>query len=142
MEEKEEKEEKELYRERPDLVAALEGKYFRPFELSNRFEEYESDSFAEIRAISELVGQRAVKLILRVVSFGSTAKYSGITSETEFPWWMFKKHADDELTADMVIDNMNKTQTREDFVELARKRLNQFLQVMEDMGITKEEILR
>ena len=142
MEEKEEKEEKEVFRERPDLVTALEGKYFRPFELSNRFEEYESDSFAEIRSISELVGERAVKLILRVVSFGSTAKYSGITTETEFPWWMFKKNADDELTADMVIAKMDKTQTREDFVEFAKKRLKQFLQVMEGMGIHKEEILR
>ena len=93
MEEKEEKEEKEVYRERPDLVAALEEKYFRPFELSNRFEGYESDSFAEIMSISEVVGERAVKLMLRVVSFGSTVKYSGITTETEFPWWMFKKNA-------------------------------------------------
>ena len=131
-----------VYRERPDLVAALEGKYFRPFELSNRFEGYESDSFAEIMSISEVVGERAVKLILRVVSFGSTAKYSGITTETEFPWWMFKKNADDELTADMVVAKMDKTQSRDEFVEFARKRLNQFLQVMEDMGIHKEEILR
>ena len=138
----EEKEEKKLYKERPDLVEALKGKYFRPFELSNRFEDYESDSFAEIRAISELVGQRAVKLTFRLVSFGSTAKYSGITAETEFPWWMFKKHADDELTADMVIDKMNKNQSRDEFVEFARKRLKQFLQVMEDMGIHREEILR
>lgn len=141
-EEQEEKEEKEVYRERPDLVAALEEKYFRPFELSNRFEGYESDSFAEIMSISEVVGERAVKLMLRVVSFGSTVKYSGITTETEFPWWMFKKNADDELTADMVMNNMNKIHSRDEFVEFARKRLKQFLQVVEDMGIHKEEILR
>ena len=138
----EEKEEKKLYKERPDLVEALKGKYFRPCELSHRFDEYESDSFAEIRSISELVGQRAVRLIFRMVSFGRTAKYSVITSETEFPWWMFKKNADDELTVNMVIDKMDKTQTREEFVEFARKTLKQSLQVMEDMGISKEEILR
>lgn len=138
----EEKEEKELYKERPDLVEALKGKYFRPFELSQRFDEYESDSFAEIMSISELVGQRAVRLILRLVSFGRTAKYSGTTAETEFPWWLFKENADDELTVNMVTDKMNKKQTREELVELARKTLKQSLQVMEDMGISKEEILR
>lgn len=138
----EEKEEKEVYRERPDLVAALEGKYFRPFELSNRFEGYESDSFAEIMSISEVVGERAVKLILRMVSFGSTAKYSGIITETEFPWFIFKKNADDELTANMVMAKMDKTQIREELVELARKTLKQSLQVLEDMGISKEEIMR
>lgn len=137
-----EKEEKEVYRERPDLVEALKGKYFRPFELSQRFEEYESDSFAEIKSISEIVGQRAVQMILRLVSFGRSSKYSGITAETEFPWWMFKKNADDELTVNMVIDKMKKTQTREELVKLARKTLKQSLQVMEDMGISKEEILR
>lgn len=138
----EEKEEKKVYRERPDLVEALKGTYFCPFELSKGFDGYEHDSFAEIMSISELVGQREVKLILRLVSFGRTAKYSGITAETEFPWWMVKKYADDELTADMVIDKMKKAQPREELVELARKTLKQSLQVMEDMGITKEEILR
>ena len=93
-------------------------------------------------SIFELVGQREVKLILRLVSFGRTAKYSGITAETEFPWWMCKKTADDELTEDMVIDKMNKTQPREELVEFARKTLKQSLQVLEDMGISKEEILR
>ncbi len=137
-----EKEEKELYKERPDLVEALKGKYFRPFELSKGFDEYEHDSFAEIKSISGRVGQREVKLILRLVSFGRSAKYSVITAETEFPWWLFKKNADDELTVDMVTDKMNKTQTREELVELARKTLKQSLQVMEDMGIHKEEILR
>ena len=138
----EEKEEKELYKERPDLVEALKGKYFCPFELSKGFDGYESDSFAEIRSISELVGQRAVRLIFRMVGFGRSAKYSVITAETEFPWWMSKKNADDELTVNMVIDKMKKTQTREELVELARKTLKQSLQVMEDMGISKEEILR
>lgn len=138
----EEKEEKELYKERPDLVEALKGKYFRPFELSNVFDEYEHDSFAEIKSISERIGQRDVKLILRLVSFGRSAKYSVITAETEFPWWLFKKNADDELTVNMVIDKMNKTQTREELVELARKTLKQSLHVLEDMGISKEEILR
>ena len=42
----EEKEEKELYKERPDLVEALKGKYFRPFECSQSGEGYEHDSFA------------------------------------------------------------------------------------------------
>ena len=102
----------------------------------------EHDSFAEIISISELVGQREVKLSLRLVSFGRTAKYSVITAETEFPWWMSKKNADDELTVNMVIDKMKKTQTREELVELARKTLKQSLQVMEDMGISKEEVLR
>lgn len=138
----EEKEEKELYKERPDLVEALKGKYFRPFSLVKGYDGYESDSFAEIRSISELVGQREVKLILRLVSFGKGDRYSGITAETSLPWWISKKYADDELTANMVIDKMNKTQTREDLVELARKTLKQSLQVMEDMGISKEEILR
>lgn len=138
----EEKEEKEVYRERPDLVEALKGKYFRPFESFTRFEGYESDSFAEIISISELIGQRAVKIMCKLVSFGRTAKYSGITAETEFPWWMSKKTADDELTADMVMAKMDKTQSREELVEFARKTLQQSLQVMEDMGINKEEILR
>lgn len=138
----EEKKEKELYKERPDLVEALKGKYFCPFELSKGFDGYESDSFAEIRSISELVGQRAVRLIFRMVGFGRSAKYSVITAETEFPWWMSKKNADEELTVNMVIDKMKKTQTREELVELARKTLKQSLQVMEDMGISKEEILR
>jgi hypothetical protein len=137
-----EKEEKELYKERPDLVEALKGKYFRPFELSKGFDEYEHDSFAEIKSISERVGQREVKLILRLVSFGRSAKYSVITAETEFPWWLFKKNADDELTVDMVMEKMKKTQTREELVEFARKTLNQSLQVLEDMGITKAELLR
>jgi hypothetical protein len=138
----EEKEEKKLYKERPDLVEALKGKYFCPFELSKGFDGYEHDSFAEIMSISELVGKREVKLILRLVSFGRTAKYSVITAETEFPWWMSKKNADDELTVNMVVDKMKKTQTREELLELARKTLKQSLQVMEDMGISKEEILR
>lgn len=133
---------KDVYKDRADLVEALKGNYFRPFELSNVFDEYEHDSFAEIKSISERVGQRDVKLILRLVSFGRSAKYSVITAETEFPWWLFKKNADDELTVNMVIDKMNKTQTREELVELARKTLKQSLQVMEDMGIHKEEILR
>jgi len=120
----------------------LKGKYFRPFSLVKGYDGYESDSFAEIRSISELVGQREVKLILRLVSFGKGDRYSGITAETSLPWWISKKYADDELTANMVIDKMNKTQTREELVELARKTLNQSLQVMEDMGISKEEILR
>lgn len=135
-------EEKEVYRERPDLVDALKGKYFRPFELSQRLDGYESDSFAEIMSISELVGQREVKLMLRLVSFSRSDKYSKITSEQEFPWWIFKKNADEELTVNLVIDKMTKTQTREDLVELARKALTQSLQVMEDMGISKEEVLR
>lgn len=138
----EEKEEKELYKERPDLVEALKGNYFRPFEISNVFDEYEHDLFAEIKSISERVGQRDVKLILRLVSFGRSSKYSVITTETEFPWWLFKKNADDELTVNTVIDKMNKTQTREELVEFARKTLKQSLHVLEDMGISKEEILR
>ena len=138
----EEKEEKELYKERPDLVEELKGKYFRPFELSLSGDGYEHDSFAEIISISELVGHREVRLILRMASFGRSAKYSVITSEPEFPWWMSKKNADDELTANMVIDKMNKAQTREELVELARKTLKQSLQVLEDMGISKEELLR
>ena len=138
----EEKEEKKLYKERPDLVEALKGKYFCPFELSNGFDWYEHDSFAEIISISELVGQREVKLSLRLVSFGRTAKYSGTTAEAEFPWWLFKENADDELTVNMVTDKMMKTQTREELVELARKTLKQSLQVMEDMGISKEEVMR
>lgn len=139
----EEKEEKKVYRERPDFVEALNGKYFRPFELSQRYDGYESDAFAEIMSISELVGQREVKLILRLVSFGRSAKYSGITAETEFPLWMSKKNADDELTVNLVIDKINKTQqTREELVELARKTLNQCLQVIEGVGISKEEVLR
>ena len=36
----EEKEEKKVYRERPDLVEALKGKYFCPFELSKGFDGY------------------------------------------------------------------------------------------------------
>ena len=77
-----------------------------------------------------------------MISFARSAKYSGITAETEFPWWMSKKNADDELTVDMVIDKMNKTQqTREDLVDLARKTLKQSLQVLEDIGISKDEIL-
>ena len=138
----EEKEEKELYKERPDLVEALKGKYFRPFSRCQGYDWYESDSFAEIISISELVGHREVKLILRMVSFSRSDKYSGITAETSVPWWLSKKNADDELTANMVIDKMNKKQTREELVELARKTLKQSLQVMEDMGISKEEILR
>ena len=138
----EEKEEKELYKERPDLVEALKGKYFRPFELSPSGDGYEHNSFAEIISISELVGHREVRLILRLVGFGRSAKYSVNTAETEFPWWMTKKNADDELTVNMVIDKMNKKHTREELVELARKTLKQSLQVMEDMGISKEEILR
>jgi len=55
---------------------------------------------------------------------------------------MSKKNADDELTVNMVVDKMKKTQTREELLELARKTLKQSLQVMEDMGISKEEILR
>lgn len=138
----EEKEEKKIYKERPDLVEALKGKYFRPFSRRQGYDWYESDSFAEIISISELVGQREVKLILRMVSFGRSDKYSVITAETSLPWWLSKKNADDELTVDMVIDKMKNTQTREELVEFARKTLKQSLQVMEDMGISKEEILR
>lgn len=135
-------EEKTVYKERPDLVEALKGRYFSLFEPSKYNDGYEGGSFGEITGISEVVGERMVKLTLRLVVLGNSPRYSAVTAEPVFPWWMSKKHADDELTADMVIDKMNKTQTREEFVAMVRKTLNQSLQVMEDMGIAKEEILR
>lgn len=135
-------EEKNVYKERPDLVEALKGRYFSLFEPSKYADGYEGGSFGEITGISEVVGERMVKLTLRLVVLGTSPRYSAVTAEPVFPWWMSKKHADDELTADMVIDKMNKTQTREEFVEMVRKTLNQSLQVLEEMGITKAELLR
>ena len=140
MAENEEKEEKEVYRERPDLVEALKGTYIRPF-VKNDWNGQESDAFAEIRSISEVVGQTAVKLILRKVSFARSQNHTVITSESDTPWWMFKKNADDELTVDMVLAHRIKV-SREELVDFARKTLKQSLQVMEDMGITKAELLR
>ena len=141
MENKEEKEEKEVYRERPDLVEALKGTYIRPFIKIDDWNGQESDAFAEIRSISEVVGETAVKLILRKVSFARSQNHTVITSESDTPWWMFKKNADDELTVETVLANRIKV-SREEFVEFARKTLEQSLQVMEDMGIHKEEVLR
>lgn len=141
MKEKEEKEEKEVYRERPDLAEALKGTYIRPFIGMDDWNGHESDAFAEIRSISEVVGETAVKLILRKVSFSRSQNHTVITSEDETPWWMFKKNADDELTVETILAHRIKV-SREEFVEFARKTLNQSLQVMEDMGISKEEILR
>ena len=140
MENQEEKEEKEVYRERPDLVEALKGTYIRPF-IKNDWNGQESDAFAEIRSISEVVGETAVKLILRKVSFTRSQNHTVITSESDTPWWMFKKNADDELTVETVLANRVKV-SREELVELARKTFKQSLQVMKDMGIHKEEIMR
>ena len=140
MEEQEEKEEKEVYRERPDLVEALKGTYIRPFVKINDWNGQESDAFAEIRSISEVVGQTAVKLILRKVCFARSQNHTVITSESDTPWWMFKKNAEDELTVETILAHRIKV-SREEMVELARKTLKQSLQVMEDMGISKEEIL-
>ncbi len=141
MEEQEEKEEKEVYRERPDLVEALKGTYIRPFIKIDDWNGQESDAFAEIRSISEVVGQTAVKLILRKVCFARTQNHAVITSEDETPWWMFKKNADDELTVETILAHRIKV-SREELVEFARKTVKQSLQVMEDMGITKAELLR
>ena len=139
MEEQEEKEEKEVYRERPDLVEALKGTYIRPF-VKNDWNGQESDAFAEIRSISEVVGQTAVKLIPRKVCFARSDTHTVITSESDTPWWMFKKNAEDELTVETILAARIKV-SREELVELARKTLKQSLQVMEDMGIPKEEIM-
>jgi hypothetical protein len=141
MEEQEEKEEKEVYRDRPDLVEALKGTYIRPFIKIDDWNGQESDAFAEIRSISEVVGQTSVKLILRKVSFARSQNHTVITSEDETPWWMFKKNADDELTVEMILAHRIQV-SREELVEFARKTLQQSLQVMEDMGITKAELLR
>ena len=141
MEEQEEKEEKEVYRDRPDLVEALKGTYIRPFIKNDDWNGQESDAFAEIRSISEVVGQTSVKLILRKVSFARSQNHTVITSEDETPWWMFKKNADDELTVETILAHRIKV-SREELVELARKTLKQSLQVMEDVGITKAELLR
>lgn len=141
MEEQEEKEEKEVYRDRPDLVEALKGTYIRPFIKVDDWNGQESDAFAEIRSISEVVGQTAVKLILRKVSFARSQNHTVITSEDETPWWMFKKNADDELTVETILAHRIQV-SREDLVEFARKTMKQSLQVLEDMGIAKEEILR
>lgn len=141
MEEKEEKEEKEVFRERPDLVAALEETYIRPYIERDDWDGQESDAFAQIRSITEVVGETAVKLIFKKVSFSRSQNHTVITSEAETPWWIFKKNAEDELTVEMVLAHMV-TASRDDVVELARKTLQQSLQVMEDMGIHKVEILR
>lgn len=141
MEEQEEKEEKEVYRDRPDLVEALKGTYIRPFIKNDDWNGQESDAFAEIRSISEVVGQTAVKLILRKVSFARSQNHTVITSESDTPWWMFKKNAEDELTVETILAHRIQV-SREDLVEFARKTLKQSLQVLEDMGITKEELLR
>ena len=141
MEEKEEKEEKNVYRERPDLVAALEETYIRPYIEKDDWDGQESDAFAKIMSITEVVGETAVKLIFKKVSFSRSQNHTVITTETETPWWIFKKNAEDELTTEMVLANMVKV-SRDDVVELARKTLKQSLQVMEDMGIHKVEILR
>lgn len=140
MEEQEEKEEKEVYRERPDLVEALKGTYIRPFVDKDDWNGQESNSFAEIRAISEVVGETAVKLILRKVFFSRSQNHTVITSEDETPWWMFKKNAEDELTVETILAHRIKV-SREEFVEFARKTLKQSLRVVEDMGIAKAEIL-
>ena len=141
MEEKEEKDEKEVFRERPDLVAALEETYIRPYIEKDDWDGQESDAFAKIMSITEVVGETAVKLIFKKVSFSRSQNHTVITSEAETPWWIFKKNAEDELTTEMVLAHMV-TASRDDVVELARKTLKQSLQVMEDMGIHKEEILR
>lgn len=141
MEEKEEKEEKEVFRERPDLVAALEETYIRPYIERDDWDGQESDAFAKILSITEVVGETAVKLIFKKVSFSRSQNHTVITSEAETPWWIFKKNAEDELTTEMVLAHMV-TASRDDVVELARKTLKQSLQVMEDMGIHKVEILR
>ena len=141
MEEKEEKDEKEVFRERPDLVAALEETYIRPYIEKDDWDGQESDAFAKIMSITEVVGETAVKLIFKKVSFSRSQNHTVITSEAETPWWIFKKNAEDELTAEMVLAHLV-TASRDDVVELARKTLKQSLQVMEDMGIHKEEILR
>ena len=141
MEEKEEKDEKEVFRERPDLVAALEETYIRPYIEKDDWDGQESDAFAKIMSITEVVGETAVKLILKKVSFSRSQNHTVITSEAETPWWIFKKNAEDELTTEMVLAHLV-TASRDDVVELARKTLTQSLQVMEDMGIHKVEILR
>ena len=141
MEEKEEKEEKEVFRERPDLVAALEETYIRPYIERDDWDGQESDAFAKILSITEVVGETAVKLIFKKVSFSRSQNHTVITSEAETPGWIFKKNAEDELTTEMVLAHMV-TASRDDVVELARKTLKQSLQVMEDMGIHKVEILR
>ena len=141
MEEKEEKDEKEVFRERPDLVAALEETYIRPYIEKDDWDGQESDAFAKIMSITEVVGETAVKLIFKKVSFSRSQNHTVITSEAETPWWIFKKNAEDELTTEMVLAHMV-TASRDDVVELARKTLKQSLQVMEDMGIHKEEVLR
>ncbi len=141
MEEKEEKDEKEVFRERPDLVAALEETYIRPYIEKDDWDGQESDAFAKIMSITEVVGETAVKLIFKKVSFSRSQNHTVVTSEAETPWWIFKKNAEDELTTEMVLAHMV-TASRDDVVELARKTLQQSLQVMEDMGIHKEEILR
>lgn len=140
MEEKEEKEEKEVYRERPDLVEALKGTYIRPFIDKEDWNGQEHDAFAEIRSISEVVGETSVKLILRKVYFSRSQNYTVITSEDETPWWIFKKNAEDELTVETILAHRIKV-SREELVEFARKTLKQSLHVMEDMGIHTEEIL-
>lgn len=132
-------EEKNVYKERPDLVEALKGQYFCPFET---VPDGDGGTFAEIKSISEVVGERAVKLIMRKVSvLWRPTTYGAITFETDFPWWTFKKHVDDELTADMVVSKMTKLD-REELAEFARKTLNKSLQVLGEMGITKAELLR
>ena len=141
MEEKEEKDKKEVFRERPDLVAALEETYIRPYIERDDWDGQESDAFAKILSITEVVGETAVKLIFKKVSFSRSQNHTVITSEAETPWWIFKKNAEDELTAEMVLAHLV-TASRDDVVELARKTLKQSLQVMEDMGIHKVEILR
>ena len=137
----EEKEEKEVYRERPDLVEALKGTYIRPFVDKDDWDGQESDAFAKILSITEVVGETAVKLIFKKVSFSRSQNHTVITSEAETPWWIFKKNAEDELTTEMVLAHRIKV-SREEFVEFARKTVQQSLQVMEDMGIHKAEILR
>ena len=141
MEEKEEKDKKEVFRERPDLVAALEETYIRPYIERDDWDGQESDAFAKIMSITEVVGETAVKLIFKKVSFSRSQNHTVITSEAETPWWIFKKNAEDELTTEMVLAHRIKV-SREEFVEFARKTVQQSLQVMEDMGIHKAEILR
>ena len=128
----------DVYKDRADLVEALKGQYFCPFDTD---QDCDNGTFGEIKSISEEVGERSVKVIFRMAHLNWNPTCAVITASSELPWWVFKKDAKDELTTDLVVSKMIKIE-RKDFVELARKTFKQSLQVMEDMGIHKEEILR
>ena len=69
----------DVYKDRADLVEALKGQYFCPFDTD---QDCDNGTFGEIKSSSEEVGERSVKVIFRMVHLNWNPTCAVITASS------------------------------------------------------------